>query len=172
MIRILGVGLTCALLAVVAFTLGHSLDLAAQHSVLYSIAGGAVIGLVPKGSPVARYTGFVIGLVLGLVYFALLAIAVPGDWVGQLTAAVVTIVVATLVSAFTRGWVQLWSLFLGALLFIGAYQPMFDNELWLFETESVMTLCTTIFQASVGFCVVIVVELLEPKRKSAHGVSV
>lgn len=156
----LAIGLACMILLVVVSVLAQGLDSSAQHSVLYAVAGGAVVGLIRMGSPVARYVGFLVGLVLGLIYFAILAIAVPGDWVGQMVAGLVVVGVAVAISAFTGMWIQLWSVFLGVLLFIGAYQPLFDSQLWMFETQSVGTLCLTIFLSTVGFCVVIAVELV------------
>jgi hypothetical protein len=147
------------LLAVVS-ALAQGMESSVQHRVLYSVAGGAVVGLIRMGSPVARYVGFLVGLVLGLAYFVLLAAVVPGDAVGQLIAGLVVVALAAIVSAFTGMWVQLWTVFLGVLLFIGAYQPLFDAQLWMFETQSVGTLASTIFLATIGFCVVIAVEIV------------
>lgn len=146
-------------LLVVVSLLAQGLDSTAQHSTLYAVAGGAVVGLIRIGSPVARYVGFLVGLIFGLVYFVLLAAAVPGDWIGQMIAGLVVIGLAVAVSAFTGMWIQLWSVFLGILLFIGAYQPLFDAQLWMFETQSVGTLCVTVFLSTVGFCVVVAVEI-------------
>ncbi|MFA7266173.1 MAG: hypothetical protein WC054_07660 [Candidatus Nanopelagicales bacterium] len=164
----LAIGLACMALLVVVSVLAQGLDSTAQHSVLYAVAGGAVVGLIRIGSPVARYVGFLVGLILGLVYFAILAIAVPGDWIGQMVAGLVVVGVAVAISAFSGMWIQLWSVFLGTLLFIGAYQPLFDSQLWMFETQSVGTLCLTIFLSTVGFCVVIAVELVGTGKVAAR----
>ena len=164
----IAIGLACMILLVVVSILAQGLDSTAQHSVLYAVAGGAVVGLIRIGSPVARYVGFLVGLILGLIYFAILAIAVPGDWVGQMVAGLVVVGVAVAISAFTVLWIQLCSGCLGTLLFIGAYQPLFDSQLWMFETQSVGTLCLTIFLSTVGFCVVIAVELVGTGKVAAR----
>jgi len=156
------------LLAIVS-VLAQEMDSTVQHRVLYSVAGGAVVGLIRMGTPVARYVGFIVGLVLGLIYFVLLAAVVPGDAVGQLIAGIVVVGLAAIVSALTGMWVQLWTVFLGALLFIGAYQPLFDAQLWMFETQSIGTLTSTVFLATIGFCVVIAVEIIGTNRTIRHA---
>jgi len=155
------------LLAVVS-VLAQGMDVTTQHNVLYSVAGGAVVGLIRMGSPVARYVGFLVGLILGLIYFVLLAAVVPGDAIGRMIAGLVVVGLAAIVSAFTGMWVQLWTVFLGVLLFIGAYQPLFDAQLWLFETQSVGTLASTVFLSTVGFCVVIAVEIIGTNKSMQH----
>ncbi len=153
-----------ALLAIVS-VLALGMNTVTQHEVLYSVAGGAVVGLIRMGSPVARYVGFLVGLVLGLIYFVLLAAVVPGDAVGRMIAGLVVVALAAIVSALTGMWIQIWTVFLGALLFIGAYQPLFDAQLWMFETQSVGTLTSTVFLSTIGFCVVIAVELIGTNKK-------
>lgn len=163
----LAIGAACIVLLIVVSVLIQGMGLPAQHSVLYSVAGGAIVGLIRVGSPQSRYIAFLIGLVMGLIYFVLLAAVVPGDWAGQVLAATVTIALASIICALTGMWLPLWAVFLGALLFIGAYQPQFDLELWMFQTQSIGTLSSTIFLSSIGFCVVIAVETLETVR--LHG---
>lgn len=161
-------GLACMALLTVVSVVAQGMDTQVQHSVLYAVAGGAVVGLIRLGSPVARYVAFVVGLILGLIYFVLLAAVVPGDWIGQLLAGLVVVAFASVISALTGMWIQLWAVFLGALLFIGAYQPLFDAQLWMFETQSIGTLCSTVFLSTIGFCVVIAVELAGTGKTMRH----
>lgn len=164
--RTLVTGVACCVVAAIVFVLGQMLGLPSQD-VLVAAGGGAILAIVRDGSPLARYGSFLIGLIAGFAYFAAMAAFVPGNWVGVMVATIGGIILCTLISALTRGRLPLWAMFLGVVLFVSAYKPMFENELWLFESQSVMVLCWSLFAVTCGFLVVIVVELLEPRQR--HG---
>ena len=109
--------LSGALLAVVAGLLclvGEALGLNTQHVALVGGALGGVVGLVQDRTPAMRATGFLIGLFIAWLGFAVRALYLPDSASGRAVAAVAVVAVCVAFTAGSGEKIPLWTLLLGA----------------------------------------------------------
>jgi len=156
--RVFLFGVTCAVLALVVMYLGDSLGLPIQN-VLSGIAIGGALGLIRTHSPLARISAFVIGLVVGIIFFLLRAALLPGSWLGNAIAVVAVILVMTLISGLTGDRLPLWAMFMAAALFAASYGTNYDATQWLIFQQLPSTAVGLLFTASAGFVVAIFAEI-------------
>ncbi|MGV1037293.1 MAG: hypothetical protein ACOYD0_09745 [Candidatus Nanopelagicales bacterium] len=162
MARTMLFGVVCAVLAFLVIMTGQVLNLSLQN-VLLSLAVGAALGLVRTNSPVARIGAFLIGFLLGIIFFVLRLAVFPATWLGNAAAVVLIILALTLISALTKDKLPLWAMFLGAAVFAGSYNSYFMTTPWLFESQTVSVAAGSLFAVSAGFFVALLVELREAR---------
>lgn len=115
--------LTVGAVLVVVVSAGLSLDI--ESVALMGAATGAVVALVPDGSPAFRLVGFVIGFVAAWIGYLLRAALLPDTTSGHAVAVAVVVIVCTLGAALSRGHIPLWSTLLGTAALTGSYEDKF-----------------------------------------------
>lgn len=162
MARVMLFGVVISVLAFGAIMFGQLMSLDLQN-VLVGLALGGALGLVRTHSPLARISAFMIGFVLGLVFYALRLAILPATWLGNAIAVVVVLLVLTVISALTKDRLPLWAMFIGTACFAGAYNGYFNTTPWLFETQAISVAATMLFAVSAGFVVALLVEIREQR---------
>lgn len=150
--RILLTGALLAVAGALAVLLGEALSLDLRNT-LYGAALGAVLGLVPDRSVVARMGGFLLGVVLGWLGYAIRAQFLPDSVGGQIIAVVLVVLLITLAAALTFGRIPMWSLLLGAAALIGAYEYLYSAAPYNFLSESVVAVSSLLVTVALGFLV-------------------
>lgn len=164
--RVFMFGVACAAMAFIVMAFAQSLALPIQN-VLSGLAMGAALGLIRTHSPLARISAFLVGLVVGIVFFLLRAALLPGTWLGNAIAVVVVILVMTLISGLTSDRLPLWAMFMAAALFAASYGVNFEATEWLILQQLPATAAGLLFSVAAGF----VVALLAEWRVERGGVS-
>lgn len=165
--KTIGFGALCAVLAFVVIITGQFLNLPLQN-VLVGIAVGAVLGMVRIGSPLARFVGFLVGLFGGAMFYLLESLVFPSTWFGNAVAVALAIMFMAIVAAVTRGWLGLWSLFLGAVAFAATYDGFFATTPWLIQSQGPVLLGGMIFCVSCGFLSALFVEIGGPLQSPSQ----
>ncbi len=156
MVRNLLLGVVVAILAVGVWLLVNFFQLGAVNA-LVGIVAGLVLALVRDGSPLARYSAFLIGLVLGIL---LLILGLAG-WIGW----VVAILLLTLISGLTKGKLPLWAMILGGGTLAAIYEPYLFASPWYVFTQYPTSLLVALASSSGGFLAVIFVELFAERKE-------
>jgi hypothetical protein len=114
-----------AVAAVLVVALSASLGLDVESVALMGAATGAVVALVPDGSPAFRLVGFLIGFGAAWVGYLVRAGFLPDSTAGHSVAVAFVVVVCTLGAALSRGRIPLWATLLGAAALAGSYEDKF-----------------------------------------------
>jgi hypothetical protein len=119
-------GLVLAVAGIVALILNQLLNLG-LGSIAFGMCVGGVLGLIGQadGGPVGRAGGFVIGIVVALVFYIVRVLVLPASFGGQVVAIVLALALITIVCALTGGRIPLWSGLLGIALVVGSYETSF-----------------------------------------------
>lgn len=167
--RTIWLGLACSVLAFLVIISGQVLDIPIQN-VLVGIAVGAVLGMVRTGSPGARFVGFLVGLLGGAAFYLLESFLFPQTWFGQAVAVAMTIMALAVVSALTRGWMHLWTMFLGTVAFAATYDGFFSSTPWLIQSKGPVLLGGMLFCVACGFLTAVLTEVLRSPDASIDAV--
>lgn len=151
--RTLLVGLGLIVVGVLAIFLDSWFGLDLEPVALFGIVVGAVLALVPDGSPFMRLTGFVGGVVVTWVAYFLRAGVLPDTAGGRAVALGLVIALAAGIAAVSFGRIPLWSTLLGAAALAGAYEFTFDDAPPEVATTSVIAATSLLFTAALGFLV-------------------
>lgn len=151
--RTLLVGLGLIVVGVLAIFLDSWFGLDLEPVALFGIVVGAVLALVPDGTPFMRLTGFVGGVVVTWVAYFLRAGVLPDTAGGRAVALGLVIALAAGIAAVSFGRIQLWSTLLGAAALAGAYEFTFDDAPPEVATTSVIAATSLLFTAALGFLV-------------------
>ena len=151
--RTLLVGLGLIVVGVLAIFLDSWFGLDLEPVALFGIAVGAVLALVPDGSPFVRLAGFAGGVVVTWVAYFLRAGVLPDTPGGRAVALGLVIALATGIAAVSFGRIQLWSTLLGAAALAGAYEFSFADSPPEVATTSVIASTSLLFTAALGFLV-------------------
>ena len=116
-------GALLALAVVAVMTVGTSLQLQLGAYALAGVLVGGVAGLVPDCSLVARLVGVAAGVAVAWAGFVVRAAVMPDTSTGRTAAAVVTVLLATVVALVPR--VPLWAVLLGAGALAAAYESSY-----------------------------------------------
>jgi len=157
-----------ALLAVAAALLvviGEALGLDTEHVALLGGALGGVIGLVPDRSPAMRVTGFVAGLFVAWIGFAIRALYLPDSTSGRALAAFLVVAACLGIAVAAGGRVPLWSLLLGAAAMVAGYEEAYTADSPAFLSESPGAATGVLLAAAVGF---LATSLLGPQVSAAR----
>lgn len=142
-------GVVLAVLAGVAVLLGDLLVLDLRNVIL-GAGIGAVLGSIPERSPILRIAGFLIGIVIAWVAYAVRATLLPVSVWSVVIVAVGTVLLLTVVAVVSAGRIPLWTLLLGAVGMIGAYEWSFLDSPTDFINQSLAAMASLILTAGVG----------------------
>jgi len=146
--------LSGALLAVVAGLLclvGEALGLNTQHVALVGGALGGVVGLVQDRTPAMRATGFLIGLFIAWLGFAVRALYLPDSASGRAVAAVAVVAVCVAFTAGSGEKIPLWTLLLGAAAMVAVYEETYTADSPAFLAQSPSAATGVLLAAGIGF---------------------
>ncbi len=143
-----------ALLAVVAGLLclvGEALGLDTQHVALVGGALGGVVGLVQDRTPAMRAAGFLIGLFVAWLGFAVRALYLPDAASGRAVAAVAVVAVCVAFTAGSADRIPLWTLLLGAAAMVAVYEETYTADSPAFLAQSPSAVTGVLLAAGLGF---------------------
>ncbi|MEV6272847.1 hypothetical protein AB0L64_37155 [Kribbella sp. NPDC051936] len=146
--------LSGALLAVVAGLLclvGEALGLNTEHVALVGGALGGVVGLVQDRTPAMRATGFLIGLFIAWLGFAVRALYLPDSASGRAVAAVAVVAVCVAFTAGSGEKIPLWTLLLGAAAMVAVYEETYTADSPAFLAQSPSAATGVLLAAGIGF---------------------
>jgi hypothetical protein len=149
--RSLIAGLTLAAFAALIIGLGQLFGLDLQAVALLGAALGGVLGLVPHRFPLGKLGGFVLGVVVAWVGYALRAAVLPDSATGRAVAAFLVVAVIATACAVSSERVPLWSGLLGAAAIAGAYEEVYTNAPSQFLKESPTAATTILLAAALGY---------------------
>jgi hypothetical protein len=156
-------GLALAVVAALAVYLGDALNLGLPNPLL-GVAVGGVLALAPGGRKLGRLAGFLVGVLLALVGYAVNAGFMPSASSGVAITAALTLALATAAAALSFGRMPLWSVLLGVAGFVGAYDYIFNDNVPEFLTTSVQTLGRFLVVFGIGYLTAAVIDLLLPEE--------
>lgn len=145
------VGSVLAGAALVVVFLSAWLDLELESVALLGVALGAVLALVPDGSPLMRLAGFVGGFVAAWIGYFLRAAALPDSVGGRAVVVAVVILLVAVIAALSMNRIPLWSGLLGAGALAGAYEYTYAAAPPEVASTSVSTATAVLLTVAVGF---------------------
>ena len=157
--RVLAGGFVLAILAAVAMWIGNQFNISMGQTV-FGIAIGATLALVPDVSPVKKIVGFLIGMVLTLVAFAVQALFFPLTSVGFAVGAFLAVILVTIVAALLHNKIPFWTFVLGVAALGGAYGTQFLASPQNLATEGVAAFGSILFVSALGFLGAVIAELV------------
>jgi len=144
-------GLCLAVAAGLLVVVGAFFDLDLESVALLGAALGAVVALVPDRTPVVRLGGFAVGLVVAFIGYVLRAAVLPDTSAGRAVAVVIVLLLCVGVSAAARDRLPLWTLLLGTVGLVGAYEFTYAAAPPELMTTSVDTVTGLFLSFAVGF---------------------
>lgn len=148
------VGLSLVAATLLLVLVGSWLDLELTSTALLGVTVGAVVGLVPDRSALARVLGFAAGLVIAWVGYIIRTEFFPLTETGSAIAFGLMVLVALGVALASRGRLPFWSLLLGVGAFGGAYEAAYQVAKPLVLDTSVTAATSLLLTAAVGFLAV------------------
>jgi hypothetical protein len=136
---------------------------------LFGAGIGAVLGLVPNRSPLARLLAFLLGLVVAWLGYALRAGVLPDSVTGRMIAVVVVIALITVVCALAGGRLPFWAALLGACALTGAYESDYVAAPYNFLAESLGAVSALLVPVALGFLVAVLTSLVRDDEIVALG---
>lgn len=164
--RNLLVGVVLMVSAVVVVVVSDLFDLKLDSAALLGLAVGAVVALVPDGSPALRLGGFVTGIVAAWIGYLLRAGFLPDSVAGRAVAVVVVLAVCVAVAAATAGRVPLWSALLGAAAMVGAFEYPYSAAPPEVMSTSLSAVTALLMTSAVGF---LAAAIFAPRDPSADA---
>lgn len=149
--RLLLAGGVLALAAMLVVALSAQFGLELESTALLGAALGAVIALVPDGSPGMRLAGFASGFVAAWVGYVLRATSLPDTAGGRAVATAIVVLLCVAVAAVSRQRLPLWSILLGTAALTGAYELTYAAAPPELASTSLTTATTLLFNIAVGF---------------------
>jgi hypothetical protein len=136
---------------VVVTLLSDTFDLRLNSTIMLGVGLGAVVALVPDGSPFMRLGAFAVGLVAGWVGYLLRAGALPDSVSGRSIAYVVTIAICVVAAVATVNRLALWATLLGAVAMAGAFEYTYVAAPPEVVANSVSAVTSLLFTVAAGF---------------------
>lgn len=122
-------------------------------AVVLGVALGAVLGLVPHGSPLLRVGGFAVGFAAAWLGYLLRAGMLPDSDVGRGIAAVVVLAIVTAVATASADRIPLWSGLVGVGALVGAYEAGYTAEPTDVVSASTVAATSVLLAVAFGFVV-------------------
>ena len=144
-------GVVLALAAALAVWLGDFFGLELDSVALLGAALGAVVALVPDGRPGLRLSGFLAGIVVTWIGYVVRAALLPDAASGRAVAALVIVLLCTVVVAAAMGRIPFWSTLVGVGALVGAYETTYAAAPPEIATTSVSTVTALLMTAGIGF---------------------
>lgn len=169
------VGLVLTVAAVLVVFVSAAFDLELEPVALLGVALGAVVALVPDGSPLMRLAGFAGGFVAAWIGYVVRAAMLPDSTGGRAVAVGLVVVLAVAVVAVALGRIPLWSSLLGAGALAGAYEFTYAAAPPEVASTSVSTATTLLFTLAIGFLAAALTapaseQRVEPTRRAPKRV--
>ena len=167
-------GVLLALGGIVAVYLGSWLDLGLRATV-FGASLGAVLGLVRDRSVLGRLGGFLIGVLVAWIGYALRAQFLPDVPAGEALALVVVVVLITVMAVASGGRLPMWAGLLGAGALFGAYEELYVAAPYNFLSQSVVAVSSLLVPVAMGFLVGVVTSTMwgedasDGGRPASHG---
>ena len=157
-------GLCLAVAAGLLVMVGAMLDLDLESVALLGAALGAVVALVPDRTPLVRLGGFAVGLVAAFVGYVLRAAVLPDTSAGRAVAVVIVLLLCVGVSAAARDRLPLWTLLLGTVGLVGAYEFTYAAAPPELMTTSLDTVTGLFLSFAVGFLAASLASPVDARR--------
>lgn len=157
--RVLVGGFVLSVLAALAMWISSAFSIS-MGSAIFGIALGAVLALAPGTSVGKKLLGFLIGIVVTFVMFAVQALFLPLATPGSVVGAFLTILVITIIAALLHSKVPFWTFLVGVAAFGGAYGTQFLAAPQNLPTEGVAAFGSILFVTMLGFLGAIIAELV------------
>ncbi len=157
--KILSGGLLLAVFTALAVLLASWANLD-RGSLLFTAGCGAILGLIPTGSPLARIGAFLIGMVIAWVGYGFRAALLPDNPVAEALAAFVAITLVAVIGAASKGRIPVLALLLGLIAMTGSYDADFATAPYAFIAASVATVGATLAGAAAGMLAVVIADLI------------
>jgi hypothetical protein len=159
-------GLVLAVAAVLVVWLSNAFGLDLESVTLLGLAVGAVVALVPDGSPALRLAGFGAGFAAAWVGYVLRAAVLPDTAAGRAVAVGLVVLACVAVAAATRARVPLWATLLGAAGMVGGYEYTFSAAPPEVASTSLTAATSLLVTVAAGFLVVaLVARVYRPEQK-------
>lgn len=150
--RTLVPGLALTLGGVVLVLITPTLDLA-REATLVGAALGAALALIPDHSPLGRLGGFVAGLVLSWIGYAVRAQFLPDTTAGYAVSVAIVLLLCTAAAFVSRDRLPLWATLVGAGSFAGVYELTYAAAPPELLTTSVTTGTSLLLAVAFGYLV-------------------
>ena len=152
MVKSLLLGVVAAAIGLGVWLLTSTLSLGEVNGIM-GITAGLILGLIPEGSPLARYGAFFIGMLFG--FLALIAGLI--GWIGW----VLVVVIFTVIAGLTAGRLSLWAMLLGAGTLAATYWPQMTapDQVYYILDDFPTAFFLTLAASSGGFLVVIFAQM-------------
>lgn len=164
--RSLVAGVVLAVAATIVVLVSHQFDLNLESVTLLGAAMGAVVALVPDGTPGSRLGGFAAGFLIGWVGYIFRAQFMPDTASGRAVTVGVVVFLCVAVTAVAMGRLPLWSILLGAGAFSGAYEFTYNEAPPEVLSTSLSTATALALTVAVGF---VVLAFFAPSRGAEGG---
>jgi hypothetical protein len=168
--RTLLAGVVLAVAAVLLVLISDGLGLDLESLALFGGALGAVVGLVPDRTPLARLGGFAAGFSISWIGYILRAALFPDTSGGRAVVVGVVVLLCVGVTAVSAGRLPLWCVLLGTAAMTGAYEFNFADAPPEVLSTSLSTATGLLLNVAVGF---LAAALVDPdagraRRSGAH----
>ena len=141
------IGLAAAAAILLSGVLGQSL----QHLGVLAVVLGAVIALAAGRTWWGAPAGLGIGMLVAWVGYGLRALLLPDATAGRAVAALLVILVTTVVVALAGGRIPLWSGLLGVAAMIAGYEQSYKEAPSAFLSESPAAFTTMLVGLGLGY---------------------
>jgi hypothetical protein len=165
--RSLLAGLCLAAAAGLLVMVGAALDLDLESVALFGAALGAVVALVPDRTPLVRLGGFAVGFLAALIGYVLRAMVLPDTSAGRAVAVVIVLLLCVGVSAAADDRLPLWTLLLGTVGLVGAYEYTYAAAPPELLSTAVDTATTLFLSLAVGFFAASLASPVKARRADA-----
>lgn len=174
MVRTITAGVVLALAAAAALVVGDGFGWGLDAVLLLGVGAGAVLGLVPDGSPLAKAGGFALGLLAAAIGYALRAAVFPDTTTARAVAVVLVVLAATGLVLLTFGRSPLWSAFLGMAVLGGAYEEAYTESPGSLLSTLPVALTSVLTVVAVGFAATVFFagadgQAGEPRRRRSSA---
>ena len=149
--KVLMTGAIIAIAAAAAILGSGVLGQSLQHLGVLAVAVGAVIALAAGRTWWGAPAGLGIGMVVAWIGYALRALALPDAPSGRAVAAVIVILVTTIVVALAGGRIPLWAGLLGVAAMVAGYEQPYKEAPSAFLTESPAAFTTMLVGVGLGY---------------------
>ena len=156
--RTLVTGLALAVTAFLLADQGAIFGADLPQVALLGAAVGAVLGLVHDRLAAARLGGFLTGFLAAWIGYALRAGVLPDIPMGRAIAALIVVLVITVVAVVTANRLPMWAGFLGAATLLGSYETTFAATPTSFVSDSMTAVTTSLLAVALGFLVTVLLS--------------
>lgn len=168
MLRVFAAGILLAVGGGLLVWLGDALSLGLR-SVLLAAAIGGAIGWVNRGSAIARIGGALVGFVIAWAGYLLRAAVLPDSTLGRVIGLAAILLLITIICGLTRDRLPLWTVLLGAALFVGGYDYPFQAAPYNVITDTIAIAPALLLPFALAFLLTSLVAAVETQPKHTQA---